>query len=104
MSAPCFRSTPQRALATGALMFAACITITVDAARVKSDARQWTLKVQQSSDPKAQACDQAATAAAVAAANVQGPQLRGQAVPDELWEALKSADRDMQSACSEIAR
>lgn len=104
MFSPCLRSAFQRALATFALVLTACVTVTVDAARVDSDARQWTLKMQDSSDPKAQACHQAATAAAVAAANVRGTQLRGQAVPDERWEALKSADREMQSACGEIPK
>jgi hypothetical protein len=104
MFAHCFRSTYQRALATSALGLAACVSITLDAARVSNDARQWTLRVHDSSDPKAQACYQAATAAAAAATNVQGPQSRGQAVSEERWAALKYADRDMQSACSEIPK
>lgn len=104
MFAHCLRAAFQKALVTFAFVLSACVTVTIDATRVVSDARQWTLKAQDSSEPKAAACHQAATAAAVAAANVRGTQLRGQAVPDELWGALKNADREMQSACSEIPK
>src|SRR5690349_20735732 len=104
MFAHCFRFPFTTALAPFALVLAGCVSVHIDAVRVDSDARRWTLKVQDSSDPKAQACLQAANAATAAAANVRGTQLRGQPVLDEQWETLKSADREMQAACGEIPK
>lgn len=84
-----------------ALMLAACSTAR-SADSVAQDVASLTRKVQDRTDEAAQTCHRATTAAAIASANISEPTKRGETVPQERYDALKTADEQMQAACAQF--
>ena len=90
----------QTALVSLAVLLCACHTAKAPSAeRVDRDVRAYIVKVQGRSDDRAQKCRRAATAAAVASADVLTRLQQGAQIAASLHLQLAVADKAMQEAC-----